>query len=630
MKGGNLGIKIEEVIEKSGGRKELQELKSAPKKRQRISKMKASSGEIVTNPTDIVNVFVDFYESLYSSTQKPRPRRVYESRAQLPEVQAGEIRKLLKKLKSGRTSANDGLIAEMLKTDCHELLEAIATTFTDILRGATLCPKSWKKSKLIVLFKKGDTSLPKNYRPIAIIPVLGKLYSMLVLSRVKEAIDKVLPVEQAGFREGMGCADHIQAARMCAEKAQEWGCTVWAASLDLEKAFHKVFSEAVEDSLVSAELDKGYIDAITDIYADLSLNVNLNGSTNSRDVAVERGVRQGDPLSPKLFINVLRAVMEKLLPRWEAKRYGILVGEEADNNERLHYLSFADDTTLFAKPKSALRKMLFDITKEFEAVGLKLNADKCKVQCSVDLARAAKTLNVDGMEFPIVSPAEGFGLLGTVFTLTGGTTEEVKDRIRKAWGKFHQIWPLLGHRGSSLGQRIRLFNAVVGRSLLWGCESWTLSAAEKQKLRAVERSMLRKFAGPRRAPDEDWVHWVRRATKSATEKAACAGVKSWVQQHLEAKWRWAGHLARMEDYRSESWAFKATFWRDLMWKRDYGLGSALYSCRPLRARPGRWRRWEEEVWRYSWSLGIEDWRRFAKDKLAWHRAAEDFAKFVWK
>ena len=65
-----------------------------------------------------------------------------------------QVQTLLKKLKAGRASANDGLIAEMIKTDCHELLEVIATTFTDILRGFVLCPTSWKQSKVIVLFKK--------------------------------------------------------------------------------------------------------------------------------------------------------------------------------------------------------------------------------------------------------------------------------------------------------------------------------------------------------------------------------------------------------------------------------------------------------------------------------------------
>ena len=109
----------------------------------------------------------------------------------------------------------------MLQTDCEELLSVTASFFTDVLRGSVAAPASWKRSKVIVLYKKGDAELCKNYRPIAIIPVLCKLYSSLVLSRVHDCIEKVLPSEQAGFRSGMGCADHLHTLRLCAEKARE-------------------------------------------------------------------------------------------------------------------------------------------------------------------------------------------------------------------------------------------------------------------------------------------------------------------------------------------------------------------------------------------------------------------------
>ena len=94
------------------------------------------------------------------------------------------------------------------------------------------------------MFKKGDARMPKDYRPIAIVPVMSKLYSMTLLYRIKDTIDNQLPVEQAGFRPGMGCTDQIHALRMVAEKAQEWGSTVWAASLDVEKAFDSVEHDA--------------------------------------------------------------------------------------------------------------------------------------------------------------------------------------------------------------------------------------------------------------------------------------------------------------------------------------------------------------------------------------------------
>ena len=105
------------------------------------------------------------------------------------------------------------------------LLWFLICSFVLLLRSCSSSPASWKRGKLIVLFKKGDRALPKNYRPIAIIPVLAKLYSMLILSRIQHK-DEKLPVEQAGFRKNMGCADHVHTVRIVAEKCKEWGQTV--------------------------------------------------------------------------------------------------------------------------------------------------------------------------------------------------------------------------------------------------------------------------------------------------------------------------------------------------------------------------------------------------------------------
>ena len=67
----------------------------------------------------------------------------------------------------GKSCGDDGLYAEMLKTKHTGLIDLIARVFTDILHGASDVPAVWWISRLIVLYKKGDASLPKNYRPIA-------------------------------------------------------------------------------------------------------------------------------------------------------------------------------------------------------------------------------------------------------------------------------------------------------------------------------------------------------------------------------------------------------------------------------------------------------------------------------
>ena len=110
------------------------------------------------------------------------------------------------------------------------------------------------------------------------------------------------------------------------------------------------------------------------------------------------------------------------------------------------------------------------------AVGPKLNADKCKIQCSLG-GKPDACSKAGSSEFYHQAKVLVYWVL--FFTLSGGTTREIHNRINVAWGKFHQMWPLLKHRDASLRQRLRLFNAVVVRSLLWGSESWMLTVREK-------------------------------------------------------------------------------------------------------------------------------------------------------
>ena len=181
----------------------------------------------------------------------------------------------------------------------------------------------------------------------------------------------------------------------------------------------------------------------------------------------------------------------------------------------------------------------------------------------------------------------------------------------------------LQHRASGLKQRLRLFNAVVGRSLLWGAESWTLTVAEKKALQAVQRSMLRRFAAPRKRAEEEWLAWIRRATHIALANAETARVHCWVKEHLRMKWRWAGHLARMRKYRPDSWALKATVWRGTAWQKEMTEDTELFRWRPLRPRPGRWGRWENNISSFYQSVG-RIWTEEAINKQHWQSLTEQW------
>ena len=98
---------------------------------------------------------------------------------------------------------------------------------------------------------------------------------------------------------------------------------------------------------------------------------------------------------------------------------------------------------------------------------------------------------------------------------------------------------------------------MVGSTFLWGSESYTLTVAERKHVPAVQRSMLRKFARRRRKADEILLQWIWKATKVAVGNAEFAGVRSWVNEHLQNKWKWAGHVARLAGCRPDApWTLK--------------------------------------------------------------------------
>jgi hypothetical protein len=594
----------------------------------RVVAMKRASGERCTSRAEIAETFASFYEELYDGTsfcQDPgsewRPKaRVDSSRNDVEVVTPQEVGDALKKLKAGKTCGDDGLFAEMLKTEHCGLIEAIATAFTGILRGEQSVPDDWCISKLVVLFKKGDAALAKNYRPVAIIPVLNKLFCGIILSRIKTKLNDLQPPEQAGFRPDYSCSDVVHCLQLVAEKCDEWGLELWVASLDLEKAFDRVYHSSVIECLMEAEVDQSIILVLRQWYQQLSAYVYVDSQTLSRMFRITRGVRQGDPLSPLLFNTVTRKAFDYLKQRWAKKGYGTMVGSREDGSARMTHAMFADDTTLLASSREELTSMIRDVKDTLAKHGLSLNLEKCSVQ--TNSGSQATQLEVDGVAVPIVTPSQGFKILGTKLTLHGRTSAEVTARINAGWAKFHQILPLIGRRDGQLKERLRLFDMCVTQTVLWCCESWNLTQAEKRRLQTVQNDMLRRIAGPRRGAEEEWLDWIKRSTRKARTAAKNAGVRFWVEAQLQKKWSWAGHVLRMSDDRL---AKRSTIWRDSSW---WALEEAMpVSHRCRRPRKTRWCRWEDELRRFACvqNTGVA-WQCMALRKGEWLSSMTAFIK----
>ncbi|CAG5038820.1 unnamed protein product [Parnassius apollo] len=190
----------------------------------------------------------------------------------------------------------------------------------------------------------------------------------ILQSRLSPEIDKYQPIEQAGFRSGFSTTDHIQVLQQVMEKYKEFNRPLYIAFIDYAKAFDKISQNAIWEAMKKYHINQNYVRVLKNIYEGSVSQVKLE--TRGLDIPICRGVRQGDPLSPKLFIMVLQYIFDNL--NWQSE--GIRV-----NQDQLTHLRFADDIVLFAETSKRLEKMISILSDESEKVGFKMNENKTKI-----------------------------------------------------------------------------------------------------------------------------------------------------------------------------------------------------------------------------------------------------------
>jgi len=113
----------------------------------------------------------------------------------------------VKQLKNGKAAGVDNTQPELLKF--ADSVIPHMTRVCNMVWQHEATPVDWKKGIIIPLPKKGDLTDCNNWRGIALLSVPGKVFSRVLLNRMKSAVDQLLRQEQAGFRPGRSCMDQI-------------------------------------------------------------------------------------------------------------------------------------------------------------------------------------------------------------------------------------------------------------------------------------------------------------------------------------------------------------------------------------------------------------------------------------
>ena len=540
--------------------KELGQLADIRKKGKKdcINSVINKDGKECKNKEEIADAFADFYEELYAKEEAYD----YCLSSEVKEVEAvtpKEVRKQLILMKKNKAADETGVVAELLREGGDDLMEHLANIFTEVLKPGADVPTSWCSSAIKVLYKKGNPKDPANYCPVCIIPILYKLFSRIICERIKGILLSEQADDQAGFRPGFGCEDHLFTMTIIAEKCAEFNIPLWVAAIDFSKAFDSINHRSIFEALEAHNVPMAYINALSRLYKEQRASVRCESQSRMFDIC--RGTKQGDPISPFIFNAVLEQVLRAVKAKWKTRRYGLEL--EPNVQERLTNLRFADDILLVSRTLPQGKQMLEDLMVEYKKVGLSLHPEKSKIMDN-DRGYGSKVTKakINGAEIEVLSGEASTMYLGRLLSLSNTHEVELSHRIRKAWTKFGIYKEELTNKAVPLRLRLKLFNATVTPTVLYGAGCWVLTKSREQELQGAQMKMIRSILGHTREKDEkgvveSWVTWVKRSTKLAREKMTCAKMATWAEEACSRQRKWATKMLMKNE---DSWTKKAYYW----------------------------------------------------------------------
>ena len=230
-----------------------------PSKRPPPARMKLPDGTFASSAEENAEVFAQHFEKLYNSTASNYDETIL-SHLPLRAAAQGldhaptklEMHEAISKLHDSAPGAS-GLRASAWKAlaGYDSSADAIYGFISNFWNSEQL-PESWAIGLLSMLPKKGDLSLPGNYRGITMLEVAYKIVAQILLpglKLIKESKEHLDHENQCGFRNGRGCSDGSFTVKALLSKRREHNCETWVLFLDLVKAFDMVPRELLWNTL---------------------------------------------------------------------------------------------------------------------------------------------------------------------------------------------------------------------------------------------------------------------------------------------------------------------------------------------------------------------------------------------
>jgi hypothetical protein len=292
-----------------------------------------------------------------------------------PIMQA-EVDQAIQELPTGKAPCPDGFTTDFFHSYWKMLREEVWQLVEESCSSGKVLP-ALNATFLTLIPKEERVTNPKNFRPIALCNVIYKIISKFIALRLKPILPFIISKEQSGYVEGRKIMDSIILFHEIIHSLKSTSTPGMILKLDLSKDFDKLSWQYMKELLLAFGFNKDWVSWIMNLISSTFFSILVNG-VPSQPISPSRGIRQGDPLSPFLFV-----IMAEGLGRYimASIQNGSLQGLPLHGLQpTASHNQFVDDTLLMNTPTVQEAIKLSSILSDFsEASGTTFNMAKSKL-----------------------------------------------------------------------------------------------------------------------------------------------------------------------------------------------------------------------------------------------------------
>lgn len=265
----------------------------------------------------------------------------------------------------------------------------------------------WRQSSAVLLLKPGKDKFDvRSWRHIVLASAVYKVYTSILTDRLSRYVSRRLSPHQHGFQKHVGRNYHLFSLLQLIRLSKEAQTDFYAVFIDFTNAFGTVPFQSIQRGLRAMKCPNHFIQVVEDLYDNISMYFTDPPPGDDDLIRLARGVKQGCPLSPIIFL----LTIDPLLKWLDLDEQGICLrlpksAEPSTGTDSVAQQTFADDLVILPKTRSDVTSMLKKVTKFCQETGLSIKNDKCgTILAPKGAATHDDSITIKGKRVPIIHP----------------------------------------------------------------------------------------------------------------------------------------------------------------------------------------------------------------------------------